>query len=565
MRFNGQECLGYTFEKKLLLAVSDQFPLNEQDLLVWLTTLPMLNVQNASKQLQEYLVVLNQTNLANKQRLVMLETLRPTVANLIDMFIRNYSGRVPGLTREGQNIYVLVSDLNKNMAEGYTFLLNEIASSDPNWLSQKKYIVLIERSLFYLTESLHLTYLMYMPKPANIWRLIHNTYRYARQFMLQKILVDDHIVSESDKVTIDFLYKRIILQSMISPDSLRSAQIKAIYQGLSPWLDEILVVSPESAKAIDSVYYINYLSDNGPTSQQMASAEDVDSLWLVDNNRLIERIWQWEETGEIESLKGSVELSNDLLMYLVNVLGVRPKFERDRVEIYGNISVVIGLTNIETILAEQVVNTDIQDDEPDSGDSQNWGVKNNDDVWDLIQYTLPEEKAKSVPVSREQSEIKDELIHHWQFVNKSPHGLGLLCELSIDNLLGIGQLLIFKYELKSQDKPSIENGPQRWLLGTVCWMRAAQTIGGVYAGIQILGGNVRIATFSQQTNSNEKPEIALLLNNQQTEQKTVLLSRNHTISGGELNIKYQHKTYNIQLDDVVWQNDGFSLIQYERE
>lgn len=388
-----QQKLVFEFKSKTVSGSTPIIPVTLKTLETWLLNLPMMNVMEAGTRLERYLHHLNLTEVPDKIRRTLLDHIKQTVSIYMDMFYKGLHGRVIDLTDERKELYQLVLSINKNMADGYMFLLQQISNKEPNFFTRKKYVDLTINSLFFLGEQLHLSYLIYAPQPKGVWQAMHVIYIYALQRDLHQIeLIDEGIYLY--EVTADKLYKRLLLQSMISPKSIKSAQFAQVYQGMMPWLNGIKLTLICNIDEPSGGYYINVKSDTGPVCLQTYNQDEHKLEWEIDNTTLISRLEQWVSEGGYTDPETKSTISKDLLTYLILMLKAHFIAKSKRIPSGGVVNTIIGLTQI---LAELKLE---EHDEPkddktlhtvidNQGSKTDWQQKDSTgNVWDMEYYSI---------------------------------------------------------------------------------------------------------------------------------------------------------------------------------
>ncbi len=163
MYVDGQAILGY--ELPNLDGGNSEIPMTPNQLEKWLTALPILNIKQLAYELPKYIQELNRTNISDKQRLNMLEQLRPIVNHIYGTLTKRFRGSNLRLSKEYQEIQWLLNVLIAEMANGYKRLLFAIANRKPGWFKKGHYVLLAQRTLYYLGERICLSYLLSVDVP----------------------------------------------------------------------------------------------------------------------------------------------------------------------------------------------------------------------------------------------------------------------------------------------------------------------------------------------------------------------------------------------------------------
>jgi len=543
-------------------------PLSAKQLEDWLTSLPMMDVVKSGKQVEAYLYFLNQAVLTDKLRYSLLEALRPIIKSFSDRFQSGLQNRMVNLSTESQALFRIVAELNKAMADGYLYLLQQQASKKPSWLSRKKYVDLTLKSVFYLGEQLHFCYLLYAPQAKAIWSKLHKLYSYACHHELHDMEVVEQDIAEFDSITIARVYKRLLLQAMVSPNSLKCAQLKQIYQLLITDLDGIIISKDSDSEAHG--YFIDCLSDGGPININELVHKAKDSFWKIDCSNLINQLEVWVKAGGRTFEHQNSVMSVDFLTYLILMLKAHYIDIPERIQSEGKVSVIKGLTNIFAELkieeledADKVEKAELSLKPAGSlqvGSLNNWEEKDRSgDVWDRVPVFVTEtltEQQQVQPTLKQKTIVKPTL---WSVVDFSPRGYRIKCQFQDEVPLAVGELLLVMVANDAQQQQE-----QHWQLATVCWLNVSAQNGEVNMGIHVLGKDTQGIQVAKKTIAKPVFENCLLLNAKNAEEaNSILMSRNFANTGDVLLFKPKQKVYKIRIEEVVWFSEGFAQFHFQ--
>lgn len=349
MKFDGQTVLGYQLPE-LVEHTNLDIPLTPKELEAWLANIPSLNIQLLTSHIPKYIQDLNRVKLSDKRRLEMLEMLRPIVTHIYHALTKKLRGSNLTLSEEFQETQWIANVMIKEMAIAYQRLLFNLAKKEPSLFNRGQYVLLAQRTAYYLAENICLSYLLSLSIPDRGWQDINATYTYACKLKLNtKKVRDEYAGFESSRGTINDIFKRVILLSIVSPYALRSAEIEQIYYGLFPWLDRIKL--SKGAKSNSNYYTINLKQDRGPIFQHSESNNEDE--YYIDCTEFLEKLRLWLETGNAPHAATNRGMSTKLLTELISQLdGSRYRLQ-ERVDIKGDrVKVIIGLDNIDLFLSQ---------------------------------------------------------------------------------------------------------------------------------------------------------------------------------------------------------------------
>jgi len=538
MRFDGQTVLGYQLPKLVEQADLD-IPLTPKELEVWLANFPSLNLQLLTNHIPKYIQDLNRVTLSDKRRLEMLEILRPMVMHIYQALAKKLRGMNLTLSDEFQETQWVASIMMAEMAIGYQRLLFNLAIRNPSLFDRGQYVLLAQRAVYYLGEKICLSYLLSLSVPERVWRDINATYAYTCKLKLNAKKVNDDVAYfESNRGTIDDVFKRVLLLTIISPYALRSAELEQVYYGLSPWFNGIKLVKLTESEG--DHYTINLEQDMGPEFQNSVSA--IEDEYHIDCTKILENLRLWLETGSAPRSASSKGMSKKLLIELITKLDGSSRCRlKERIVTKGDrVEVIIGVDGIELFLSKL---GESSSDESDSAWMNDESRNENDN---LLHFYTPEDvsKQKMDSVSTIENKNSAEQHHAFDIKNESEQGVCLSCSHLHGAGLYIGELMLIRgFE------------PEIWTLGIVRWMTLLNKR--VEVGLYLLSTCVEQVVIRQQGVETDATVNALWLVNSESGD-TLLLPSAEFETGDKLQVNHNNEMLDITLSESVWSSEGFS-------
>ena len=549
MRFDGQAVLGYQLPEVVEQTDVD-IPLTPKELEVWLANFPSLNLQLLTNHIPQYIQDLNRLKLSDKRRLAMLEMLRPIVMHIYQALTKKLRGMNHTLSHEFQETEWVASIMMTEMATGYQRLLFNLAISDPGLFDRGQYVLLAQRSVYYLGEKICLSYLLSLSVPKRVWKDINATYAYTYKLKLNtKKVNDDFAYFESSRGTIDDVFKRVLLLTIISPYALRNAELEQVYYGLTPWFNEIkLVKLTESESESEGDHYtINLAHDLGPKYQ--SSVSTIEDEYSIDCTEVIEKLRLWLETGNAPPSASAKGMPKKLLIELIGKLegSSRGRSKERIVTKCDRVDVIIGVDGIELFLSKLA--------ESRGGESDS--ISMNDENDNSLHFYTPEDisgqKVDSVSTIENRKKFGDKR-HAFYIQNKSEQGVCLSCSHLHGAGLYIGELMLIRgFE------------PEIWTLGIVRWMTLLNKR--VEVGLYLLSTCVEQVVIRQQRLETDSTVNALWLVNDESGD-TLLLPSAEFETGDKLQVNHNEVMLDITLSEPVWSSEyfsQFSMILAKRE
>ena len=232
----------------------------------WLMGLPAGNPHKASLLILQQLQIINQSRYPYSERSQLLDALRATVRQLLLSLKQPLQrARIP-LSDENKATAELIQNLLSEMAHGYKLITSELMEKKSRKENDK---LLLRESIYlsiqYLARSVVESYLIYSSPQYDIWRELHQLYRYAEYENIQKEPIDDPYPDYILPIqyTIDLVYKRIVLLSLSAPYHLMQNEAEDIYYLVSAWTS-VCEISELNKKHISDQYGVDFATDMSP-------------------------------------------------------------------------------------------------------------------------------------------------------------------------------------------------------------------------------------------------------------------------------------------------------------
>ncbi len=232
----------------------------------WLNGLPVGNVQKSSQIVLQQLKILNQSRYPYSERSQLLDALRPTIRQLLLSLKQHMHRAKLPLSDENNFIAQLIQDLLSEIAHGYKLITSDLM--EKNSRKENDELLLRESiylSIQYLARSIVESYLIYSTPQYDIWRELHQLYRYAEYENIQNEAIDDPYPDYALPIqyTIDLVYKRIVLLSLSAPYHLMQNEAEDIYYLVSAWTS-VCEIQELEKKHISNQYGVDFATDMSP-------------------------------------------------------------------------------------------------------------------------------------------------------------------------------------------------------------------------------------------------------------------------------------------------------------
>jgi len=290
-----------------------------KDINEWAKRITKLKICDQEERFYSLLVEVNGLELPVNERLAFLESLHQPVIALIDHLSKTYIGSGLPLAEDKSKYVHRVNSLWSEMATAYKIIIDDLSESSffTSIIKQKDLACALYHVLFYLSGQLYSNYTLYSACTENVWRDIHQVFRFASNRKLSNRKTD---VKISSQLTILNLYKKILLFSLANPYHLTIQEMKITWEYLDDW-SELSDLNLNCSKVLTRKYpfLIQAYSDQtpfiNPLNKLDAKTDALNfpsvlsaSVWGLDTKKLIKRL--------AKKNKYPVIISNYLLMRL---------------------------------------------------------------------------------------------------------------------------------------------------------------------------------------------------------------------------------------------------------
>ncbi|WP_198262727.1 hypothetical protein [sulfur-oxidizing endosymbiont of Gigantopelta aegis] len=247
----------------------------------------------------QLLVEVNQLELSVKERLNFLEKMHLPVLLLIDKLAKRYAGSALPLTEDKAKFVEIVNTFWSEMAKGYKIIIDDLSEHSffTTFIKQKDLSCALYYVLYYLSGQLYSNYMLYAKCSENVWRDIHQVYRFASKRNLTNKKITHHLIAD---LTIAESYKKILLFSLVNPYHLSVNEMEVTWHNLDKWA-KFAQLNLHTIKVIKNNYtfLIQPFSDKAPfqnnyVSQPINSVDQLDlssdSIWGLDTKKLLKQL-----------------------------------------------------------------------------------------------------------------------------------------------------------------------------------------------------------------------------------------------------------------------------------
>jgi cyclic-di-GMP-binding protein len=572
-----------------LTADKDDFPNHPRKLKKWLASLKQANMGDYARQIYKGITELNRQEMPVKYRLEDMETLREHSRHIFDQLHKYFVNRTLPLPEKSLKIINLNQAILNEMATGYKIIIFE-AANDLNKVDSKTLIIASERALHYSSEILLRASQVYAEPAKNTWADVHKIYAYAEHKNVhQKEIKDPEVIKSS--VSIENLYKQILLFSLSRPNALRQSDSERVFKIMPDWADYTHINTEFTPNKLDRYFCSKLDSDLPPNCISEEDLENTSTIRTIETVKLISHLRNQIDDSD-DSLNSAISIgdtvSQETLRTLVSSWSLCAKRRFSRAERKGDIKVSIGLGSIfeainqeaeppklkkekstdmfslESIPDSERADKDIfaqQDPAMFITDPDKAKEDSSSGAWDMVSKGRALTESYAHELEHKYNDIgtlnTGDPDAHWKITNVSAGGYCLRWNANVPSKAQVGELIGIR-ELEADHT-------YQWRVGVIRWMQYTVKHG-LEIGVQILSPKVISCMVRRLEKKKESPFNCLMLPGIKPIQQpsTLLLPAHAFRKGGMLNIHVYERDMQIKLGTVREHTGSFTQFQFSQ-
>lgn len=565
----------------------DDFPNHPRKVKKWLNELKRANMGDYTRQIYNGVMQLNRQAMPAKHRLENMEMLREAARYIFTQLHKYFINRTLPLPEKSLKIVNLNQAILGEMATGYKIIVFE-AANDLNKVDGKSLLISSERALHYLSEMVLRCSQVYTEYPKGTWWDMHGIYAHAEQKKIhQKAVKDSELPQKS--VTIEDLYKQILLFSLSRPNALRQSDAERVYNAMPEWARHTALTRKPPGDRINRYYCAKLDSDSPPNCISQDDMEKMTNIRFMENSKLVNHLQKQIDDSDVFNKAVTIgdQVSQETLRTLVSSWNMCAKRRFSRAERTNDIKVAIGLTPIVQALQTETTPPKPKTKKPasmfslesvpenaraekDVFDKQNPDFfithpnmkaepEKSASAWDMIAKGRALTESYARELHEKDGEIgelnKEAPDLHWKINNVSAGGYCLRWDSPTTSRAQVGELIGVREKEPDQT--------YQWRVGVIRWMQYTREHG-LEIGIQVLSPKVIPCTVQRTERKNEEPFNCLMLPGIKPIQQpsTLLLPAYAFRRGNKLNIHVYERDMEIQLGTIREHTGSFTQFQF---
>ncbi|HUX64627.1 hypothetical protein [Sulfuricella sp.] len=195
----------------------------------WLDDLPLTNLTDVCRTLDDEIGALNRQKVALEKRLKLLELYRSVILKLLPAMEEQYvATRLP---QPGKNRQMAeqARQLLMELANGYKIILLDYQNARITLGKGKIAVTAAQRAISALSRILMICYQTYAPAPSGIWFEIHQIFRFA----IEQDSANETVSDEECESSVNLVYKQTLLLALSNPYQLSPGEVACIQNYLA--------------------------------------------------------------------------------------------------------------------------------------------------------------------------------------------------------------------------------------------------------------------------------------------------------------------------------------------
>lgn len=457
----------------------------------WLASLPKANLGETARRLYQAMIELNRLETPPRNRLHLLEKLRPEVDFVCRQLERHFFNQPIVLSERPRKTFALCQALQNHLAMGYKLIVVQLTAQKPGDSAQMLTIA-IQRAVQSLRAMLVRASQLYSPTPEGLWLELHQLYALASEQALQDTLVRDELARHGPGLSVEQSYLATLLLGCARCNQLRQRHIAQLADAVEAWVPLVQLHARESSPAL---FAIAPQIDAPPRYRALLQEVDPHQLLSLDTRALATAIGEYlrlaPELRRDAPLPHADRLSSDLLSHLDMAWGGVAERSFQRLPAHGSLRLCIGMTAVHYYLAGQRPFSELLQ-LPGTTTSAVFKLNNAaPDVWATAFDAQVLAEDAPLPVdhiefvrARPAGEVEEQAeplfpTYEVKRINQSPGGFCLACPSDLPGQLQAGELLGLQ-----------EGDRQDWSVAVVRWIRQVRG-GDPQMGVELIAPNAQ--------------------------------------------------------------------------
>ena len=328
----------------------NSFLLDRRATTQWIAGLPMADVGETTRQLFRTLFDFNRYSLPVSLRAKISEQFQTPLAYICENLKRHYMNTgFPASDKAGKTAS-LSRELNSELATSYKIIIEQLLADKADYFDRKLLVIAIHRALYYLSQVLVQTALVYAPWPKGIWRELHTLYAFAQRNGIHQACIKMKIDGNFAVSSIEQQYKALLLLASATPFRLRQHDIARLYEETLEWAGHTELKFSEECEPGNGRLGILLAADEPPIHTILQTPLPGRQALILDTRPLLKNLKKDLDTAPLgnapDRQKASRALPRQLLQQSITALDCPPDKAFRRTHLNFELNLLVGLPQI---------------------------------------------------------------------------------------------------------------------------------------------------------------------------------------------------------------------------
>ncbi len=325
-----------------------QFALNANAVSTWLSSLPLANLGESTRQLFQALSELSHTSCKAKDRFEILEKIRPQVHYVTKGLSQHYLNKPIILPEKSQKIVLLADTLNTQLATAYCQAFQGFEAESRLLKPKDSMASCLHRALSEYSCILLRSHQLYRASHSGFWQTMHAVYQCALSLKLNKAKVSDKLLGDG---TVIQAYLRPLMLSCSRTHQLPQRHIEEIFNELNYWT---AFIELRADRLESCVLLINPLEDAHPVYRELIQRAPAPGWLGIDTKVILSPGGAMSDSAPANKSKSKSALPKTIIDHLSVAWIAATARAAERVPCNDPVLVTLGMNATHYYVANQI-------------------------------------------------------------------------------------------------------------------------------------------------------------------------------------------------------------------
>lgn len=429
----------------------------------WLESLPLASSAEAAREIYQALYTVNRLDLAGARRRELMELYETPVAIVCNGLQTYLLNAAQPLTPKKRQLAEFIRRLQVEMAFGYKWCLRDLAATRFQWGKDEMLVRAAERAVYHLREILVRSYQVYIPHPAEVWKEMHEIYRFMETRELNAKSIEVQTETGMRALTVTDRYVQALLLGVSQPYQLPQSACQQLCLFLDGYGSRAELMPATDVANPVGHFLVDLNADAPPTSypREPLPAERA-HLRLLNTMNLVRavqgfigRLKKGERVADLQlGFDCREDICSDLMQRMVSAWGLMPRRRYQRMRRNSHISVCVGLPALHFFAGDQ---------KPFSVPGDNAPTEADPIMPPEIGPSGRRDASDDAPIGAVASSTPSFRMNRWHVRDSSPQGMLLARYNDVSGSVRVGDLVGLH-----------QSGNTHWTAAVVRWLKSPE-------------------------------------------------------------------------------------------